>query len=64
VNNACEVFNAKILNYRGKPIDRSYVMRKMSHNKMKLDWRTRPLCPWQQSRKENEKIASHNWTPL
>ena len=70
MNNACEVFNAKILNYREKPIltlaedVRCYVMRKLSHNKMKLDGRVGPLCPWQQNRLEKEKLASHNWTPL
>jgi len=70
VNNACEVFNANFLNYRGKPIltlaedVRCYVMRKLSHNKMKLDGRAGPLCPWQQSRLEKEKLASHNWTPV
>jgi hypothetical protein len=70
VNNACEVFNSKIVNYRGHPIltmaeeIRCYVMRKMTQNKMKLDGRFGPLCPLQQSRLEKEKIASHNWTPL
>jgi hypothetical protein len=45
MNNVCEVFNAKILNYIGKPIltlaeeVRCYVMRKKNHNKMKLDGR-------------------------
>lgn len=69
VNNGCEVFNAKIVNYRGKAIltlaeeVRCYIMRTMSNNKLKLEGRIGPLCPWQQNRLEKEKIASQKWTP-
>jgi hypothetical protein len=68
-NNNCEVFNAKILNYRGKPIltlaeeVRCYVMRTMSSKKLKFADRLGPLCPVQQNRLENEKIQSNMWTP-
>lgn len=69
-NNTCEVFNSKILNYRGKPIltmaeeVRCYVMRTMSANKLKLAGRLGPLCPMQQSRLEKEKLESNKWTPV
>ena len=42
---------------------RCYVMRKMSQNKMKLDGRAGPLCPWQQSRLEKEKIEATTGHP-
>lgn len=68
-NNNCEVFNAKIVRYRAKPIltmleeIRCYIMRTMSANKLKLASRTDPLTPFQQSRLEKEKIESNQWTP-
>lgn len=68
-NNPCEVFNAKIVKYRGKPIItmleevRCYIMRTISNNKLKLASRGGILCPIQQSRLEKEKIESNKWTP-
>jgi len=68
-NNNCEVFNAKIVNYRTKPIltmveeVRCYIMRTMTTRKVKFAGRTGPLCPVQASRLEKELIESNKWTP-
>lgn len=69
-NNTCEVFNAKIVKFRSKPIltmaeeIRCYIMKTMSTNKMKLAGRTGPLVPMQQSRLDREKLESNKWTPV
>lgn len=68
-NNNCEIFNAKIINYREKPLltmgeeVRSYIMRTMTTRKLKLADRVGPLCPVQQSRLEKEIVQSNFWTP-
>lgn len=67
-NNACEVFNAKILRYRGKPIltlleeVRCYIMRTIANNKMKLNGHLGTLPPMQQRRLDIEKEESRKWT--
>lgn len=69
-NNTCEGFNSSILKYRAKPIVtlleeiRSYIMRTMTSNRLKLAHRSGPLCPMQQSKLEKLKIQSNKWTPL
>ncbi|XP_020963561.1 uncharacterized protein LOC110265115 [Arachis ipaensis] len=57
-NNMCEVWNAKIVEYRGRPILtmiddlRCYVMRKMALHKKKLENHTGKLAPVQHKRLE------------
>ncbi|XP_072085035.1 uncharacterized protein [Arachis hypogaea] len=57
-NNMCEVWNAKIVEYRGRPILtmiddlRCYVMRKMTLHKKKLENHTGKLAPVQHKRLE------------
>lgn len=69
-NNNCEVFNAKILKFRGKPIltlaeeIRCCIMKTMATNKLKLASRPGPLTPMQQARLEKEKIESNKWAPV
>jgi hypothetical protein len=66
-NNNCEVFNAKIVKYRGKPIlkmleeIRSYIMRNMASNKRSLSGWLGELTPVQQKRLDKEKILSNKW---
>src|ERR1044072_5803656 len=68
-NNACEVFNAKILKYRGKPIItlleevRCYIMRTLANHKMKLRFHQGILPPVQKSKLQREKRFSNMWTP-
>lgn len=69
-NNTCEVFNAKIVKFRGKPIltlaeeIRCYVMKTMANNKLKLAAHRGQLAPMQQSRLDKEKKESNKWTPV
>ena len=68
-NNNCEVWNAKILKYRNKPILtmleelRCYVMRKQAAHKKALQANIGKLAPVQQQRLEKEKLESNKWTP-
>lgn len=67
-NNNCEVFNAKILGARSKPIVqmledvRLEVMNTMSNNKLKLERYVGHLPPVQRSRLERIKKDSIHWT--
>ncbi|KAL4307036.1 hypothetical protein AHAS_Ahas16G0238100 [Arachis hypogaea] len=66
-NNMCEVFNAKIVNYRTKPIltmceeIRCYLMRRMVNHKRVLDNHTGKLAPFQQKRMERLVNLSTKW---
>ena len=68
-NNNCEVWNAKILKYRNKPILticeelRCYIMRKHASHKKALESYTEKLAYVQQQRLEREKLESNKWTP-
>ncbi|XP_025650745.1 uncharacterized protein [Arachis hypogaea] len=70
-NNMCEVWNAKIVAYRGKPILtmcedlRCYLMRKMAAHKKKLEKHVGALAPVQQKRLDDFiKPKSHNWIAI
>ncbi|RYR40618.1 hypothetical protein Ahy_A09g046368 [Arachis hypogaea] len=66
-NNACEVFNSKIKEVRGKLIVtlleevRMFVMRTMAKNKVKLDSHLGLLPPVIKSRLEKVRKESRNW---
>ncbi|XP_015934181.1 uncharacterized protein LOC107460337 [Arachis duranensis] len=66
-NNMCEVFNAKIVTYRTKPIltmceeIRCYLMRRMVNHKRVLDNHTEKLAPVQQKRMERLLSLSTKW---
>ncbi|RYR26854.1 hypothetical protein Ahy_B02g061164 [Arachis hypogaea] len=66
-NNACEVFNSKIKQVRGKPIltlleeVRMFFMRTMAKNKVKLDNHLGLLPPVIKSRLEKVRKESRNW---
>ncbi|XP_016185901.1 uncharacterized protein LOC107627584 [Arachis ipaensis] len=66
-NNACEVFNSKIKEARGKPIltlleeVRMFVMRTMAKNKVKLDNHLGLLPPVIKSRLEKVRKESRHW---
>ena len=69
VNNMCEQFNSKIVNYRGKPIItmieeiKCYIMRKMNDNR-KIATRYQGLItPRAKDRLETTKKDSLLWTP-
>ncbi|KAL5158550.1 hypothetical protein HKD37_15G042996 [Glycine soja] len=68
--NTCEVFNAKILQYRCKPIltmleeIRCYIMRTMAAHKVKLSGKPGPLHPVQYKRLEKEILFANQWTPI
>ncbi|XP_025670684.1 uncharacterized protein [Arachis hypogaea] len=66
-NNMCEVFNAKIVNYRCKPIltmceeIRCYLMRRMVNHKRVLENHPGKLAPVQQKRMEKLLTLSTKW---
>ncbi|XP_020961246.1 uncharacterized protein LOC110263794 [Arachis ipaensis] len=66
-NNACEIFNSKIKEARGKPIltlleeVRMFVMRTMAKNKVKLDNHLGLLPPVIKSRLEKVRKESRHW---
>ncbi|XP_072084638.1 uncharacterized protein [Arachis hypogaea] len=66
-NNMCEVFNAKRVNYRTKPIltmceeIRYYLIRRMVNHKQVLENHTRKLAPVQQKRMERLINLSTKW---
>ena len=65
-NNMCEVWNAKIVNYRSKPIltmceeVRCYIMRKMVRHKIVLGTYTGKVAPVQQKRLDKQKLQSNH----
>ncbi|XP_020972458.1 uncharacterized protein LOC110269143 [Arachis ipaensis] len=70
-NNMCEVWNAKIVAYRGKPILtmcedlRCYLMRKMAAHKKKLEKHVSALAPVQQKRLDDFiKPKSQKWKAI
>ncbi|XP_016164110.1 uncharacterized protein LOC107606574 [Arachis ipaensis] len=70
-NNMCEVWNAKIVQYREKPILttceelRCYIMRKMAMHKKKLESHIGPLAPVQHKRLNDFiKSKSHRWRAI
>ncbi|XP_061364293.1 uncharacterized protein LOC133307755 [Gastrolobium bilobum] len=69
-NNMVEVWNAKIVNYRDKPIMtlceelRCYIMRRMAAHKRILQTTFRgKIAPAQQKRLDQLKVTSNSWTP-
>jgi len=66
-NNSCEVFNAKIVKYRGKSIItmaeeiRGYILRTMINNRKILTSYQGKVVPIQQKRLEKEKMAGSKW---
>ncbi|XP_057719633.1 uncharacterized protein LOC130934061 [Arachis stenosperma] len=68
INNMCEVFNAKIVNYRYKPIltmceeIRCYLMRWMVNHKRVLENHSGRLAPVQEKRMEKLLNLSTKWT--
>ncbi|KAL4307676.1 uncharacterized protein [Arachis hypogaea] len=70
-NNMCEVWNAKIVEYREKPILtmceglRCYIMRKMATHKKKLEAHIEPLAPVQHKKLDKFiKPKSHKWRAI
>ena len=63
----CEVWNAKIVNYRSKPIltmceqVRCYIMRKMVRHKIVLGTYIGKVAPVQQKRLDKQKLQSNHW---
>ncbi|XP_072084753.1 uncharacterized protein [Arachis hypogaea] len=68
LTNMCEVFNAKIVNYRCKPIltmceeIRCYLVRRMVNHKRVLENHPGKLAPVQQKRMEKLVTLSTKWT--
>ncbi|XP_061340009.1 uncharacterized protein LOC133286592 [Gastrolobium bilobum] len=68
-NNMAEVWNAKIVNYRSKPIMtlceelRCYIMRRMTAHKRILQTFRGKIAPAQQKRLDQLKVANNSWTP-
>ncbi|XP_025702903.1 uncharacterized protein [Arachis hypogaea] len=70
-NNMCEVWNAKIVEHRKKPILsmceglQCYIMRKMATHKKKLEAHIRPLAPVQHKKLDQFiKPKSHKWRAI
>ncbi|KAL4344259.1 hypothetical protein AHAS_Ahas11G0160500 [Arachis hypogaea] len=70
-NNMCEVWNAKIVEYRGKPILtmcedlRCYLMRKMATHKKKLESHSGHLAPVQQKKMDKfVKPKANKWRAI
>ncbi|XP_025684822.1 uncharacterized protein [Arachis hypogaea] len=68
-NNACEVFNSRIKEYRAKPIItlleevRMFEMWSIAKNKVKLSHHVGKLPPIQHSRLQKIRKESQKWTP-
>ncbi|XP_015954627.1 uncharacterized protein LOC107478987 [Arachis duranensis] len=69
-NNACEVFNSRIKEYRAKPIItlleevRMFTMRSIAKNKVKLSHHVGKLPPIQHSRLQKIRKESQKWTSI